>query len=190
MSDTVFDTVSSVGLPHLEPGGWLGYDFVITNTDLSPKVLNGFHALSADENRADFFPTYWTPRINITQVIFPGAHSDVGGVYAETGLSDRALAWMLPNLASQGLRFDLGSIRALQPKATDFGHDDGGSPPWDALPKKPRVFSSGAYDGRPAFGVDASMAQRWGQAVTLLPAKTTANYQATGIFNPDAPLVS
>jgi uncharacterized protein (DUF2235 family) len=36
----VFDTVSSMGIPKPEPGGWLGYDFVIANTDLSPKVLN------------------------------------------------------------------------------------------------------------------------------------------------------
>jgi hypothetical protein len=61
-----------MGIPKPEPGGWLGYDFVIANTDLSPEVLNGFHALSADENRANFFPTYWTPRDNITQVIFRG----------------------------------------------------------------------------------------------------------------------
>ena len=186
----VFDTVSSMGLPRPEPGGWLGYDFVIANTDLSQKVLNGFHALSADENRADFFPTYWTPRANVTQVVFPGAHSDVGGGYADAGLSDRALQWMLPNLGGQGVRYDLANIRTLKPKATDFGHDDGISPPWDALPKRPRVFPAVQFEGKPAFGVDVSITQRWGQSVTLLPGKTTADYAAIGVFDPDAPLAS
>jgi len=53
-------------IPKQEPDGWLGYDFDIANTDLSPKVLNGFHALSAYENRANFFPTFWTPRRDVT----------------------------------------------------------------------------------------------------------------------------
>ena len=90
----VFDTVSPMGIPRPVVGG-LDYDFVIANTDLSTKVLNGYHALSADEDRAAFFPTYWTPRHNVSQVIFPGSHSDVGDGYAQTGLSDRPLQWML-----------------------------------------------------------------------------------------------
>jgi uncharacterized protein (DUF2235 family) len=113
----VFDTVSSMGTPRPIVGG-LDYDFVIANTDLSTKVPNGYHALSADEDRATFFPTYWTPRRNVSQVIFPGLHSDVGGGYAQTGLSDRPLQWMLGNLRAQGLRFDLANIRALQPLST------------------------------------------------------------------------
>ena len=64
----VFDTVSSMGIPRPVVGG---LDFVIANTDLSTKVLNGYHALSADEDRATFFSTYWTPRHNVSQVIFP-----------------------------------------------------------------------------------------------------------------------
>jgi hypothetical protein len=90
----VFDTVSSLGIPRPVVDG-LDYDFDLADTDLNPKVLNGYHALSADEDRANFAPTYWTPRHNITQVIFPGCHSDVGGGYPESGLSDRALQWML-----------------------------------------------------------------------------------------------
>jgi uncharacterized protein (DUF2235 family) len=90
----VFDTVSSSGIP--DPADDGKYSFSFANTDLSPKVLNGYHALSADENRSSFAPTFWTPRTNITQGIFPGAHSDVGGGYPEHGLSDRALEWMFP----------------------------------------------------------------------------------------------
>jgi uncharacterized protein (DUF2235 family) len=184
----VFDTVNSIGIPKPEPGGWLGYDFVIANTDLSPKVLNGFHALSADENRANFFPTYWTPRNNITQVIFPGSHSDVGGGYPEPDLSDRALEWMLPNLASHGLRFDLHNIRALAPNPTADGHDDGGSFPWCELPKKPREFPTTVFGGSPAFTVDSSIGERWGKPVNVLPANVRSDYEAIGLFAGGKPL--
>jgi uncharacterized protein (DUF2235 family) len=184
----VFDTVNSMGIPKPEPGGWLGYDFVIANTDLSPKVLNGFHALSADENRANFFPTYWTPRNSITQVIFPGSHSDVGGGYPEPGLSDRALEWMLPNLASHGLRFDLHNIRALAPNPTANGHDDGGSFPWCELPKKPREFPATVFGGSPAFTVDSSIGERWSKPVNVLPADLRSDYAAIGVFAGGKPL--
>lgn len=177
----VFDTVSSVGLPTPE-NGWLGYDFNIANTDLSPKVLNGYHALSADEDRANFLATYWTPRHNVRQVIFPGVHSDVGGGYADHGLSDRALQWMLPNLASSGLRFDLANIRALEPNATDIGHDDGSAAPWNVLPKRPRQFPTDLFEGASSFTVDASVGQRWGQMVKVLPAGASAAYAARGVY--------
>jgi uncharacterized protein (DUF2235 family) len=186
----VFDTVSSMGIPKPEADGWLGYDFVIANTDLSPKVLNGFHALSADENRSNFFPTYWTPRNNITQVIFPGTHSDVGGGYPQNGLSDRALEWMLANLTGQGLRFDLHNIRALVPSPTDDGHDDGGILPWSQLPKAPRVFPTAVFGGRPAFTADTSIGERWGKPVNVLPANSRSDYKAIGVFDGGKPLYS
>jgi uncharacterized protein (DUF2235 family) len=160
----VFDTVSSMGTPRPIVGG-LDYDFVIANTDLSTKVLNGYHALSADEDRATFFPTYWTPRHNVSQVISPGSRSDVGGGYAQTGLSDRPLQWMLGNLRAQGLRFDLANIRALQPLSTAVGHDGGITPPWNILPKAPRVFPAAQFEGAPSFTADRSIGERWGKSI-------------------------
>lgn len=186
----VFDTVSSMGIPKRQPDGWLGYDFVIANTDLSPKVLNGFHALSADENRANFFPIYWTPRNNITQVVFPGSHADVGGGCPDgvTALSDRALEWMLQNLAGQGLRFDLHNIRALAPNAIGDSHDEGGDWPWSILPKAPRQFPMTVFEGRPAFMADRSIGERWGKPVNVLPANSQSDYEAIGVFAGGKPL--
>jgi uncharacterized protein (DUF2235 family) len=189
----VFDTVSSSGIPN--PDDDWKYNFSFANTDLSPQVLNGFHALSADENRSSFVPTYWTPRVNVTQVIFPGAHSDVGGGYQEHGLSDRALQWMLPNLSGQGLRFDLTNIRALAPDPIDFAHDDGMQAEWVELPKAPRIFPSALFDGAPSFTADRSIGERWGKAVTVLQprpldpqAKTTEPYSSIGLFEGGGPL--
>jgi uncharacterized protein (DUF2235 family) len=177
----VFDTVSSMGVPRPAIDG-LDYDFVLADTVLNPKVLNGFHALSADEDRAAFHPTYWTPRHNITQVIFPGSHSDIGGGYAQTGLSDRPLAWMLANARAQGLRFDLANIRALEPLATAIGHDEAIALPWNVLPRNPRQFPVDLLEGAPAFKADAFIAERWGKAVTILPGQRAKPYQSTGVF--------
>ena len=183
----VFDTVSSMGLPRPAIDG-LDYDFVLADTVLNPKVLNGYHALSADEDRANFHPTYWTPRHNITQVIFPGSHSDVGGGYAQTGLSDRPLEWMLTNLRAQGLRFDVSNIRQLQPIATAIGHDDGISLPWNALPRNPREFPVDLFEGAPSFRVDASIGELWSKAITLLPGQRARTYKSIGVFAGDRPL--
>ena len=183
----VFDTVSSLGVPRPVVDG-LDYDFDLADTDLNPKVLNGYHALSADEDRANFGPTYWTPRHNITQVIFPGCHSDVGGGYPETGLSDRALQWMLAKLHGQGLRYDLANIRLLQPNAAAFGHDEGFVLPWSLLPRPPRTFPDEPFEGAPSFGVDASIGERWGKAVMLLPGQRNGTYKSTGTFVGGRPL--
>ena len=42
---------------------------------------------------------------NVSQMVFVGAHADVGGGYAEKGLSDIALEWFVQRLSSTGMRF-------------------------------------------------------------------------------------
>jgi hypothetical protein len=50
---------------------------------------------SIDEKRK-FFPVLkWNAEARVTQVWFPGVHSDVGGGHEESGLSDIALKWMI-----------------------------------------------------------------------------------------------
>ena len=65
----------------------------------------------ADETRDLFSPTFWAARSNVSQQIFAGAHSNVGGGYPERGLSDAALEWMLANLQSAGLALDRTQVR-------------------------------------------------------------------------------
>jgi uncharacterized protein (DUF2235 family) len=177
----VFDTVSSVGIAQPDATGWLGYDFDIANRELDPRVATGFHALSADETRAVFVATYWTPRPGISQVIFPGNHSNIGGGYPETGLSDRALEWMLETLARQGLRYDLHNLtRGLLPNPLDAARDESGDLPWVFLPSTARDFPKDFFTGEPSFVADASLGQRWGKSVTLMTANTAGNYQSAG----------
>jgi uncharacterized protein (DUF2235 family) len=179
----VFDTVSSLGVPQPRIAGGIGYDFSIADTYLNPKVTNGVHALSADETRAVFAPTYWTPRQGITQVIFPGFHSNIGGGFANTGLSDRACLWMLAHLRNRGLICDMANLpRPLAPNPIDFAEDDSTAGMWVLLPKSPRVFPASATAGQPDFAIDDSIHQRWGQTVTVLQQGSPGPYISTGLM--------
>jgi uncharacterized protein (DUF2235 family) len=70
----------------------------------APHVPYARQALSIDENRHVFAPEIWDEseetaeakaRGRIKQVWFPGVHSDIGGGYRDTALSDLALEWMV-----------------------------------------------------------------------------------------------
>jgi uncharacterized protein (DUF2235 family) len=65
--------------------------------------------MAIDEHRSDFEPTVWQPRdtMDMKQVWFAGAHSNVGGSYKPdkdgSVLSDNALDWMVKEAKKSGL---------------------------------------------------------------------------------------
>src|SRR5665811_132494 len=95
----VFDTVGALGVP-----GFTRFAPRFHNVQLSTQVLRARHALAIDETRVKFAPAFWeapeqppgvpTDDERVKQVWFEGAHSDVGGGYRDTGLSDTSLLWM------------------------------------------------------------------------------------------------
>lgn len=107
----VWDTVRALGYAR----GWKdieipGFRHRFHDHELSRHVRYAFHALSIDDPRREFFPTIWNEptraqsiswksgRKNpqtFEQVWFPGVHSDIGGGYEESLLSDITLAWMI-----------------------------------------------------------------------------------------------
>ena len=94
---------------------------------LNPEVRFGYHALAIDERRRDFPPCLWdetnaVPGQAIEQVWFPGSHSDVGGWYAERGLANVALHWMLGKAAACGLRISERELAARRPDPHDALH--------------------------------------------------------------------
>lgn len=104
----VFDTVGALGVP-----GAFRKRHTFHDVKLSAQVACARQALAIDERRIKFEPCLWevdqkvdTPG-RVKQVWFEGAHSDVGGGYAATGLSDTALLWMLREANMQGLAFDM-----------------------------------------------------------------------------------
>jgi uncharacterized protein (DUF2235 family) len=109
----VFDTVGALGVP-----GALRRRHQFHDVSLSSSVLCARHALAVDEARMKFEPCLWNavdetccedPRVR--QVWFEGSHSDIGGGYAETGLSDTALLWMASEANKVGLAFDEELLR-------------------------------------------------------------------------------
>jgi hypothetical protein len=111
----VFDTVGALGVP-----GFMRHAPRFHDVQLSGQVRRARHALALDETRMKFSPSFWeapadvpdapTEDERVKQVWFEGAHSDVGGGYRETGLSDTALLWMARQASEAGLVFDVSLL--------------------------------------------------------------------------------
>jgi uncharacterized protein (DUF2235 family) len=110
----VWDTVGALGIPVPTTRALRsvvdGFNrrLAFHDTTLSTHVDGAFHALAIDEKRKAFLPTLWTQQPHsgnqvLEQVWFSGVHSDVGGGYAECGLSDIPLLWMMAKARTFGL---------------------------------------------------------------------------------------
>lgn len=124
----VWDTVSSLGVPWgilpqnatvemLQQAS--DHDYSFLDSQLPDTVPRAYHAVALDEQREPFRPTLFKgDRLNdgsILQVWFAGAHSNVGGGFADTRLSDIALDWMIRQLSlNHGLNL---KPRAVSPDA-------------------------------------------------------------------------
>ena len=94
----VYDTVAAMDGIHRR-GEEISSDVVFENGTLDPGILRAVHIVSLDEDRVAFAPTL----VNrdqahpgrITEVWFPGVHSDIGGGYWHDGLSDVSLTYMI-----------------------------------------------------------------------------------------------
>jgi uncharacterized protein (DUF2235 family) len=143
----VWDTVGALGIPQYNVQRMRVDSFQFADLTLSPKVSCGLHAVAVDEMREDFTPTLWDRDPRITQVLFAGAHADVGGGYpdsgGETGLSDGALTWMSGELAQRGVQFHAPPTYASRPDARGMAHRPWLVLPWTALPCSSRVFPAG-----------------------------------------------
>jgi uncharacterized protein (DUF2235 family) len=111
----VWDTVGSLGLPiGLTLTTIAPPDF--HDVELGPHIENAIHAVSIDEERWDFQPTYFNPALKqpdqtLEQVFFAGVHSDVGGGYSDDhGLGDITLAWLAKHAVDCGLLLADASI--------------------------------------------------------------------------------
>ena len=114
----VFDTVGALGAPFGIVLTWIVdklFRCTFHDTQLSSMVQNAYHALATDEHRLPFRPAEMKANrnhdaSNFEQKWFPGVHSNVGGGYANTGLSDVALEWMAAKAVEHGLKLDLRRI--------------------------------------------------------------------------------
>lgn len=116
----VFDTVGALGVP-----GALSKRHQFHDVRLGGSVRVARQALAIDEPRMKFEPCLWEqvdapgPPDRIKQVWFEGCHSDVGGGYPESGLSDTALLWMVTEAQARGLVFDYDLFRLQLGKGSE-----------------------------------------------------------------------
>lgn len=114
----VWDTVGALGNPLLINTILSKFSFSILgnqfhDTELSSYVAHAYQALAIDEKRLTFQPTLWKKQEGsrnqvLEQKWFIGVHSNVGGGYPSTELSDIALQWMVQKLRDCSL--DLNDI--------------------------------------------------------------------------------
>jgi len=143
----VWDTVGSLGIPAYNAQMVRLDVFQFADLALSPVVRHGRHAVAVDEMREDFAPTLWNADPRISQVLFVGAHGDVGGGYAdsdnECALSDITLKWMTGELAQLGVLFSSSPVIVPKPDAEGPAHCPWLHAPWDLLARRPRAFPPG-----------------------------------------------
>jgi uncharacterized protein (DUF2235 family) len=128
----VWDTVGSLGIPKLInlpvaatskiPLPSLSSHGDFHDVTLSSYVDYAYHALALDEHRKPFTPTLWNQQADVKvpqvleQVWFTGSHSNVGGGYLNSGLSDVALSWMIQKARACGLAFDEEMVAQIDPR--------------------------------------------------------------------------
>ncbi len=108
----VWDTVGALGAPYGLLAGWLAdkiFGCRFHDVKLSSTIQSACHAVSTAEHRWPFRPTLWElqpvhARERFAEEWFPGVHSDVGGGYPESGLSDATLRWMAHEADARGLK--------------------------------------------------------------------------------------
>jgi uncharacterized protein (DUF2235 family) len=133
----VWDTVGALGIP-LRGLRWLTrHKHQFHDTELSKSVQFACHALAIDEHRAPFQPALWTYRPKegqtVEQVWFCGAHSDVGGGYSESLLSDIALNWMVGRAHAAGLALDPEAMSAYPVTPDHHGKPHNSATGWYRL---------------------------------------------------------
>jgi Uncharacterized alpha/beta hydrolase domain (DUF2235) len=176
----VWDTVGALGIPKFD-GQHVAVDlFQFADKALTANVRFGRHAISIDEQREEFAPTLWNPDANrIAQVLFPGAHADVGGGYPlsgnESGLSDGALEWIGRELRILGVRFATPPRVGPTPDPAGVAHQPWNEPLWKGLPRRTRALPAG-------LGLSKSVIDRINAgSVKPDPAAVAAAYSPTSL---------
>ena len=121
----------------------------------------------------------------VKQVWFEGAHSDVGGGYRETGLSDTSLLWMAREAHDAGLVFDV----PLLTHYVDSGSDPIRHNPLNRMYKVDNLFLGaktklgGKTAGRARSAVGCA-ASRNDRALSVRVASSAVNHFQEGGYEP------
>ena len=120
----VWDTVGALGAPTPILGRCTRGKVCFHDTQLGKDVHHAYHALAVDERRRPFQPDLWrgmpAEGQTIEQVWFSGVHSNVGGSYRNTVLSNITLNWLTDCASKYDLEFTK-QITDLAPKPAENG---------------------------------------------------------------------
>ncbi|MEX0681712.1 MAG: DUF2235 domain-containing protein [Balneolales bacterium] len=130
-----YDTVAALGLPSRSLSVLLDglplFRHRFHNFKLSESVEHAYQALAIDDERKIFHPKLWDsrgePGQTIKQVWFCGMHTDVGGGYASTQLSDIPLVWLTQQAVQHGLLMYPGHQLTVREDADGHMHNSRGS---------------------------------------------------------------
>jgi uncharacterized protein (DUF2235 family) len=159
----VWDTVGAMGIPISFLGLFDDKD-EFYDTEIGSCVKVARHAMAIDEHRSDFMPTIWHEKENIdlVQVWFPGAHSNIGGSYRPDKdgslLSDNALDWMIGEAKQQGLAIESHLPGNIHKNATASLHNSRRS-----FYRVKRKFHRDLNHGKGPVLFHRSVRQRWEQ---------------------------
>ncbi len=123
----VWDTVGALGAP-TPMLGWITKKLWVKFHDTALRNVDyAYHALAIDELRDPFKPSVWTAASEdikeIKQVWFAGSHSNIGGGFADQGLSDTAFTWMVKMATQRGLEFEKAYLNNPAKVAPNFKGD-------------------------------------------------------------------
>lgn len=185
----VFDTVGALGVPGFQRLAPRFHD-----VRLGRQVRRARHALAIDETRLKFAPTFWevpeddpeasTEDERVKQVWFEGAHSDVGGGYRETGLSDTSLLWMAREAHEAGLVFDTPLLEHYVSSGADpIRHD-----PLSALYRVDNLYLRAKGKVKRSAGPspfsDGLRRLSSDRALSVRIASSTVNHFQAGVYGP------
>lgn len=179
----VWDTVGALGNPLLFGNVSPGNRF--HDVDLSTKVRHAFQALAVDEKRHFFQATLWHQQPDavdqqLEQMWFCGTHSNVGGGYADKGLSDIALQWIAQKARDCGL--GVGDVRLTPNALGRIVESRRGF--YRLIPKYYRPIADPAVPQRTCESLHPSVAQRYG-ATSYRPPNLEAYYDRNPAQRPD-----
>lgn len=124
-------------------------------------VSVAYHALAIDEWRSTFKPTRFAPSGKVTEVWFPGCHTDVGGGYESRTLADAPLWWIVSGCRKCGLLVDEAALRSELDRIEKSGvyHDElAHSILWKGLNRKDGYDGKYFREIRPLDNIDATVA--------------------------------
>lgn len=191
----VWDTVGALGVPWTSAPLVGRKQFYFHNTNPSTIYDHCYHALAVDEHRGPYKPTFWTrftpeskdpvtdphtPPPHIEQRWFVGAHSNVGGGYANDRLCTIPLAWMQRKAAGHGLAFSA----PIQSNADDIS-----GKPVDSFSEfmkgMYKVFRLGKRYYRPIGAPSRQVKKGWSTSLAeTVDASVLAKYRSDATYRP------